>query len=104
MTDQPPKSAFELAMERLRRKDEAAGVKERPLTDAQKAEIADIRSTYAARLAQEEILYASKVRGVFDAAERLELDEHYRRDVRRLSDERDRKIEHVRESGAEPAP
>ena len=30
-----PKSAYELAMERLRQKDREAGVEERPLTDQQ---------------------------------------------------------------------
>jgi hypothetical protein len=104
MTNQPPKSAVELALERLRRQDAEQGVSERSLTDDQKAEIADIRRTYAARLAQEEILFTSKMRATFDPVERQTLDEHYRRDVRRLNDERDRKIEKVRQAGdGEPA-
>ncbi len=99
MTDHPPKSALELAMERLRRQDAEQGVSERALTDEQKAEIADVRKTYAARLAQEEILFSSKVRAIFDPAERQIVNEQYRRDVRRLNDERDRKIDRIRQAG-----
>jgi hypothetical protein len=52
-----PKSAYELAMERLRKKDEAAGIVQAPLTDAQKTEITEIRSLYGARLAQADLQY-----------------------------------------------
>src|SRR5262245_53616226 len=42
MTDEKPlKSALDLAMERFRKSDEAAGVEKRPLTDAQKAAIGE---------------------------------------------------------------
>lgn len=41
MSDDAPKTAFELAMERLRQKEGGAGAEERPLTDAQKADIAE---------------------------------------------------------------
>ena len=47
-----PKSAYELAMERLRQKDREAGVEERPLSDEQKAAIADARQVYQARMAE----------------------------------------------------
>jgi hypothetical protein len=40
------KSSFELAMERLRKKDEDAGIERQPVTDAQKAAIAEIRNFY----------------------------------------------------------
>ena len=43
MSDDAPKSAFDLAMQRLRQKDKEADVEARPLTDAQKAAIAEIR-------------------------------------------------------------
>jgi hypothetical protein len=55
-----------------------------------------VRNTYAARLAQEEILYKSKVQSVFEYEARQTLEEHYRRDVDRLTSERDRKIEQIR--------
>jgi hypothetical protein len=96
MTDEAPKSSLELAMERLRQKDADEGVSERPLTDDQKNEIAEVRKTYAARLAQEEILFKSKVQGLFEYEARQTLQENYRRDVERLNHERDRKIEKIR--------
>ncbi len=94
--DSGPKSALELAMERLKKKDAEAGVSERALTDDQKNEIAEVRKTYAARLAQEEILFKSKAAGFVDHDTRSVLEENYRRDVDRLNHERDRKIEKIR--------
>jgi exonuclease I len=94
--DDAPKSALELAMERLKKKDAEQGISEQPLTDDQKTEIAEVRNTYAARLAQEEILFKSKIQGVFEYDARQTLEEHYRRDVERLAGERDRKIEKIR--------
>src|SRR5262245_12619629 len=43
MADDAPKTAYELAMERLRKKDGEASAEDRPLTDTQKAAIAEIR-------------------------------------------------------------
>lgn len=94
--DGAPKSAYELAMERLKKKDADEGVSERSLSDEQKNEIAEVRKTYAARLAQEEILFKSKAQGFIDPESRRELEENYRRDVERLNHERDRKIEKIR--------
>jgi hypothetical protein len=96
--DDGPKSAYELAMERLKKKDADEGVSERALSDDQKNEIAEVRKTYAARLAQEEILFKSKTQGYLDPESRRELEDHYRRDVERLTHERDRKIEKIREA------
>ena len=95
--DGAPKSAYELAMERLKKKDADEGVSERSLTDEQKNEIAEVRKTFAAKLAQEEILFKSKAQGLLDPDSRRELEEHYRRDVERLNHERDRKIEKIRQ-------
>lgn len=94
--DEAPKSALELAMERLKKKDAEQGIGERSLSDEQKNEIAEVRKTYAARLAQEEILFKSKVQGLMDPEARRELESNYRRDVERLNHERDRKIEKIR--------
>ena len=44
-----PKSAYELAMERLRRKDAEDGDVRESVTDGQKAEIAEVRSRAEAR-------------------------------------------------------
>jgi len=38
------KTAYELAMERLKKKDADAGIESTPVTDAQKTQIAEIRS------------------------------------------------------------
>jgi len=94
--DDEPKSALELAMARLRRQDSEAGVTERTLSAEQKAEIAAVRQSYAAKIAQEEILHAPRVAGLIDPEERRRIDEGYHRDVQRLNDERDRKIEKIR--------
>jgi hypothetical protein len=96
MDDDAPKSAVELAMERFRKQDADEGVTDHPLTAEQKAEIADVRQTYGARLAQEEILYKTKMQASVDFDERQKMEEHYRRDVERLNHERDKKIEKIR--------
>jgi hypothetical protein len=96
MSDEAPKSALELAMERLRKKDAAEGIAELTLTDAQREEIAEVRRVYAAKAAQEEILHQSKLASTWEPEERARLEEGYRREVQRLNDERDRKIENVR--------
>jgi hypothetical protein len=97
MSDEAPKSAFELAMERLRKKDADEGVVERQLTEAQKAEIAEIRKVYAAKLAQQEILHKSKLAATWEPEERQKAEDVNRREVQRLNDERERKIEKVRQ-------
>ena len=91
-----PKSAYELAMERLRKKDADEGVQILPLTDAQKAAIADIRSFYQSKIAEAEVLHQSKIRAVLDPAEREALEQALRRDRERLTSERDAKIEKAR--------
>jgi len=96
--DDAPKSAIELAMARFKKQDADAGVTGRVLTEDQKNAIADVRKTYAAKLAQEEILFKSSAQGAMDPESRRALEDNYRRDVERLNHERDRKIEHIRES------
>jgi hypothetical protein len=91
-----PKTALELAMERLRKKDEEAGVETRPVTDAQKASIAEVRNFYEAKLAEAEVLHQSKLRTLMDPAARDVLEQEYRRDRERLTSERDGKIEKIR--------
>ncbi len=91
-----PKSAFELAMERLRTKDAEAGVTETHLTDEQKAAIAEARSVYSARVAERQILHRDKILKMLDPAERDTLDEEYRRDLERFANDRDAKIRKIR--------
>jgi hypothetical protein len=93
MTDEKPlKSSIELAMERMARKDADAGITSKPLTDAQKAAIAETRNFYEAKLAELEVLHQSKVNSTFDPAERETLDQQYRREREHLTTERDNKI------------
>jgi hypothetical protein len=100
MSDQAPKSAIELAMERLRKKDAEAGIVDAPLTDDQKAAIADARNYCEAKLAEVRILYESKLAGTFEPEVRAQLDDEHRRDVQRLTDERDRRVARIREGRA----
>src|SRR5262249_28578755 len=90
--------------ERLRKKDEAAGIENKPLTDAQKAAIAEIRNFYEAKLAEAEILHHSKRIATFDPAALATLEEEYRRDRERLTSERDSKIEKARRSAKRRTP
>ena len=96
MEDEAPKSAIELAMARFKKQDADQGVSERTLTDGQKSEIAEVRKLYAAKLAQEEILFKTKMQGLMDSEVRQDVQDHYRRDVERINHERDRKIEKIR--------
>ena len=59
MTDKPLKSSLELAMERLKKKDADEGVESVPLTDGQKADIAEARNFYEAKIAEQEVLHHS---------------------------------------------
>jgi hypothetical protein len=91
------KSSFELAMERLRKQDADAGVEQVPLTDDQKAAIAEIRRVYAAKMAEGDILRAAAMRRTFDPSEQEALDAEFRSDRQRLAAERDAKIAKVRD-------
>jgi hypothetical protein len=97
--DKGPKTAYELAMERFQKSDEEAGIKRRPVTDAQKAAIAEIRNFYEAKIAEVEVLHQGRLRATADPAERAAREEEYRRDRERLSTERDAKIEKARRGG-----
>ena len=95
------KSSYELAMERLKKKDAEAGIEAVTLTDQQKAAIAEARNFYDSKIAEQEVLYQSKMRATFDPAERETLTEMYRRDRERLTSDRDAKIEKENEKGNE---
>jgi hypothetical protein len=96
MSDDRPKSAVELAMERLRRKDADSGVVDQPPTEEQKAAIADARSLHASKLAELEILHRSSMAGMFDPAARAQAEEDYRREIGRINDDLERKIGKIR--------
>lgn len=92
-----PKSAYELAMEKLRKKDAEAGVEEQVLTEAQRQAIAEARSLYDSRVAERRILHQSAMFSVFDPAQQEEHESEFRRDLERFATERDAKIRRIRE-------
>ena len=96
MSDDRPKSAFELAMERLRQKDKEASIDARPLTDEQKAAIAEARQIYKAKVAEPEILRQAALRNAGTHEEIERLNEDLRHDKERLANDRDRKIAEIR--------
>src|SRR5262245_4786538 len=102
MSGDEPKSAYELAMERLRKQDRDAGRAEAaPLTDAQKKKIAEIRRDAEAKIAQLEIMRQSHLHAAAgDADEFAKIEENSLRDRRRIESERDGRIAKVREGHA----
>lgn len=97
MSDDAPKSAFELAMERLRRQDRDEGVVEHPLSDEQKAEIAEARRVYEAKVAEREILHRDALRKARSHEEIAKLNEQLAQDRDRLARDRDRKLAEIRD-------
>jgi hypothetical protein len=97
MPSDGPKSAYELAMERLRQKDREAGVEERPLSDEQKAAIAEARQIYQARMAEREILHRDAVMKAQTREELEKLESELAIDRERLANDRDRKIAEVKQ-------
>jgi hypothetical protein len=96
MSDEAPKSAIELVMERLRKKDAEAGISEKPLTDEQRAAIAEARGVYEARVAERRIMHEAALRSALDPAERAALEEALRRDLDRFESDRERKVRKIR--------
>jgi hypothetical protein len=97
MTDEAPKSALELAMERLKKKDADSGFVEQKLSDAQKAAIAEARSVHEARVAELQILHRGRQLTAVDPAEIEKIEQEYRRDLERLASDRDSKIKKIRQ-------
>jgi hypothetical protein len=94
--DDAPKTAYEIILERLKKKDREEGVEDRPLSEEQRSRIAELRKVYEARLAEREILYQSARRKAGDLEELERLEEEYRRDRERIASERERKMDEVR--------
>lgn len=91
-----PKSAYELAMERMRALDRESGVVEARLSDAQKREIAEARQVAAARLAEREILFRDVLGKTGDPAEREKAEREYQVDRKRINDDCERAIKSIR--------
>lgn len=89
------KSAYELAMERLEKQSPTE-----KLTEQQKAEIAEIDSTYKAKVAEREVFLKDQI-GKAQAGgkynEVLELEQELARDIRRLNADCEEKKEKVRQ-------
>lgn len=92
------KSAYELAMERLEKSKPTVS-----LNDEQKKEIAEIESSYRAKIAEKELFLRDQIRaarsgGSTDEAEALE--KQLSIDVRRLQEDCEEKKEKLRRSFA----
>jgi len=88
-------------MERLRKKDAEDGVTVTPMTDQQKAAIAEVRNLYDSKIAEQNILQQSAMKHLLaaDPAETEEVGRRFRRERERLASERDAKVEKIRQSG-----
>src|SRR4029453_19209164 len=96
-----PKSALEIVLERLKKTDAETGPVEPSLTDDQRAQIAEARSVYEARVAERRIMHQSQVAAVFDPAELEARREELRRDLAHFESDRDAKIRRIK--SPEPA-
>jgi hypothetical protein len=83
-------------MERLRKKDADAGIEHKPLTDEQRAAIAEARSMFEARVAERRIMHQSQTAALFDPQELEVRREELLRDLAQLESERDAKIRKIR--------
>ena len=87
------KTAYELAMERLNKSAPAA-----KLSDAQKKELAELDSKYAAKIAEREIALNAEIAKATDREEQRTLREHLATDRRKLQSELEDKKEQVRKN------
>ena len=95
--DKPLKSAFELAMEKLREQDRESGAQARKLTAEQRRRIAQLRQTARAKLAEIEILHRGQLAGAAgDPAALQQLEERYAIDRRRVESKLETDIARVR--------
>ena len=90
------KTAFELAMERLKAEDREAGTKETPLTPKQKKAIAEARRIASSRLAESEILFKDSMKKMADPDARAAAEREYQIDRQRINDDCERAVEGIR--------
>lgn len=93
------KTAYELAMEKLRRQDAERGESQEQLTPAQRDQIAEIRNVCQAKLAEREILHQAemrKARATGDPEVVSKAEENYRRDRARLEEDAESRVRNVR--------
>jgi hypothetical protein len=94
-----PKSSYEIAMEKLKARDRERGaVPPRRLSAKQRDQIAEVRTFYASKLAEREILFADELKKAgFDADKRAEVEKAYAEDRRRMEAEMEERIRKIRE-------
>jgi hypothetical protein len=104
VSDDSLKSAYELAMERLKVRDAADGVEAtKPLTPNQKKTIADLRGRAKAKLAELEILHGKDLAEATEPEKFAELEGAYRTDRTRVNSSLESAIALVRR-GKKPEP
>ena len=89
------KSAYELAMERLEKKAPSVA-----LTDDQKREIAEIDSTFKARIAEKQLFLKDQISKAQTAEEAESLQKQLTTDIRSLQEDAETKKEKLRASFA----
>lgn len=89
------KSAYELAMERLEKTSPSVS-----LTDEQKAQIAEIDSSYRAKIAEKELFLTDQIRKAKNQDEADALKQQLTIEVRRLQEDCEAKKEKLRASFA----
>lgn len=94
--DGAPKSRLELVMEKLRQQDEAKGIVQVTLTDAQREAIAEAKRQHEARVAQRRIMHQTAISGPFDPAASLEREAELKRDLDRFEREHEEKLARIR--------
>lgn len=93
--DHAPKSAYELALERLDR-DGIERPREDSLSPELKSRMQDARSKAEARLAELEILHRDRLAETSDRAEREKAEKNFRAERERIEGQRDRELERLR--------
>lgn len=94
------KSAYELAMERLEKKSPSVA-----LTDEQKQQIAEIDSTFKARIAEKELFLKGQISQAQTAGNSEEVESLQKQlviEIRRLNEDGEAKKEKLRASFSEP--
>jgi hypothetical protein len=94
--NEKPRTAVEIAMDRLKQRDAESGVVDEPPTEEQKAALAEARNVHAAKAAELEILHRSKMLALVDPADRQRLEGEYRDELRRLNEDLERKVGKIR--------
>ncbi len=95
-----PKTAYELAMERLKAEDEESGAAaDKPLTPQQKEKIAEARRVVSSRLAEREILFKDAMKKTFEPEARAKAEAEYQVDRQRIQDDGERAVAEIRKRG-----